>query len=816
MNSRLLRLTIVATAILATLAIPSASAVNVPHNQVVSANPADWTPWVNDGAVYALVQIGNQMYVGGTFTTVQEPNATSFNRAFLFALNANTGAVNRNFHPNLNGQVNALATDGTNLFVGGTFTTVNGDAHRGLVALDSSGATVSGFGTDLNTGPYVDDMVFANNLLYVGGAFTQIGGQGRSNLAALDPDTGAVQPLNVAFTGNHNGGTTHIAKLDVSPNGQTLIAIGNFTSVGGQSRDQIALLDLSGNTGSVSTWQTTRFVMQCARVFDTYIRDIDIDPTGTYFVVSTTGAFNGGLGSNTLCDTISRWELGRTGANQQPTWADYAGGDTTWSITATGSAIYGGGHFRWFNSPYRGDRLGPGGLKRRGIAAFDPTTGMPIAWNPSRSPGEGAFILYSTADGLWVGHDTNQIGGEFHPRLTFFPLQGGAPIARETQATLPGMLWTLPNGGGCDSADARVLYRVNAGGPALPSLDCGPDWAADNGSSSPFHNTGNLTSNYFISPPVDSTVPTSTPTAVYFTERYDPNGGAEMQWNFSVPSGTHARVRLYLSDRNRNTRNPGTRRYSVQIEGSTVLSNFDANAAVGHNHGTMRAFDVTSDGTITITFLHGGLSDPQINGIELLDQDASAPGYTQSTSVARRSFDGSTAGARSLRTSSIDWSHARGAFYSNGRIYYGWDDGKMYRRNFNGTTFGPRSVVQTNDLSPVYFPVPLITGMFVTDGRLYYTLRGDDRLYWRYFSIDSNLVGAQTFSIAGPGNGFDWGTVRGMTFAAGTLYLARADGTLWSTGWNTGLEHGDPTNSLSLVSSDAGQLWASRGMFVRN
>ena len=126
MKSRLLRLTVIAAAVLGTLAIPSANAVNVPHNQVVSANPADWTPWVNDGAVYALVQIGNQMYVGGSFTTVQEPNATTFNRAFLFSLNATTGAVNRNFHPTLDGQVNALATDGTNLFVGGAFSTVNG------------------------------------------------------------------------------------------------------------------------------------------------------------------------------------------------------------------------------------------------------------------------------------------------------------------------------------------------------------------------------------------------------------------------------------------------------------------------------------------------------------------------------------------------------------------------------------------------------------------------------------------------------------------------------------------------------------------
>jgi hypothetical protein len=51
----------------------------------------------------------------------------------------------------------------------------------------------------------------------------------------------------------------------------------------------------------------------------------------------------------------------------------------------------------------------------------------------------------------------------------------------------------------------------------------------------------------------------------------------------------------------------------------------------------------------------------------------------------------------------------------------------------------------------------------------------------------------------------------------GALYLARADGTLWTAGWNPGLEHGSPINgSLTLVDNDPSQMWASHGMFVRN
>jgi len=74
-----------------------------------------------------------------------------------------------------------------------------------------------------------------------------------------------------------------------------------------------------------------------------------------------------------------------------------------------------------------------------------------------------------------------------------------------------------------------------------------------------------------------------------------------------------------------------------------------------------------------------------------------------------------------------------------------------------------------------------------------------------------------TFVASAPGSGFDWGSVRGLTLAGGALYLARADGTLWSAGWTPGLEHGSAIGgSLSPISADPSQLWAARGLFVRN
>lgn len=80
------------------------------------------------------------------------------------------------------------------------------------------------------------------------------------------------------------------------------------------------------------------------------------------------------------------------------------------------------------------------------------------------------------------------------------------------------------------SAETTVLYRVNAGGTALTASDGGPNWAVDTSTNpSPHHNTGSKTSSWTAVSDVDPSVPSSTPTAVFSTERWDPPEDPEMQ-----------------------------------------------------------------------------------------------------------------------------------------------------------------------------------------------------------------------------------------------------------------------------------------------
>jgi hypothetical protein len=456
---------------------PHALAVNADHgDRVVSANPADNTPHVMNGAVMAITQVGNKIIAAGTFTSVSPSGSYSntaddLTRNRMFAFDATTGAIDPSFNPNLGGTVWSLDTDGTYIYAGGSFTSVGGNAaYKRVVKLTASGAVVPTFAAVPNK--VVNEVVVRGSRVYVGGGFTsvKVGAttSARGALAALDATSGAVLPeVNVPFTGIYDpavGGTTNIKRFDMSPDGTRLVAIGNFSTVGGLARSQLAMLDTGAPTTAVTAWGTTRFDAahnNCSSSFETFMRDIDFSPDGTYFVVSTTGAFAGGAGSGTMCDSSSRWET--TSTSNDPSWISYTGGDTTYGVAVTGSAVYLGGHMRWQNNPFQGDQAGPGAVPRPGIAALDPVNGLPLSWNPGRARGTGAQAMYATPAGLWVGSDTTMIGGERHGRLALMPLAGGSAVPAVAASPLPNDLFLAPTSAGSD------LLRRPVGATGAPT-----------------------------------------------------------------------------------------------------------------------------------------------------------------------------------------------------------------------------------------------------------------------------------------------------------------------------------------------------------
>jgi hypothetical protein len=182
--------------------------------------------------------------------------------------------------------------------------------------------------------------------------------------------------------------------------------------------------------------------------------------------------------------------------------------------------------------------------------------------------------------------------------------------------------------------------------------------------------------------------------------------------------------------------------------------------------------------------------------------------------MTRRAFDGTMVGAPSTVSTGVDWSSVRGAFVISGRLYTGNADGTMTVRDFDGTSAGVTTPLALNGLTSTQFPITRITGMFFWNGRLYYTLSGDSRLYYRWFTPESGVIGADTFVASGATDGRNWSTVSGMTMASGRLVYATTTGTLNAVDFSGGV----PTGTTTVISGPAldGQSWQSRGLFVLN
>ncbi len=191
-------------------------------------------------------------------------------------------------------------------------------------------------------------------------------------------------------------------------------------------------------------------------------------------VISTTGAYGG---SASPCDSTTRWEMNATGT-QSFTWLDNTGGDTTYAVAITGTAVYTGGHFRWQNNSFAGDRAGAGAVARTGIAALDPANGLPLDWNPGRTRGVGVFDMLATSTGLWVGSDTNQFDGMTRPRIVFVPLAGGKAVPSTATQSLPAEVYL---GGASGDSLSKVAFTGTSTSGATTVNGSGVSWSQSHG-----------------------------------------------------------------------------------------------------------------------------------------------------------------------------------------------------------------------------------------------------------------------------------------------------------------------------------------------
>jgi hypothetical protein len=328
----------------------------------------------------------------------------------------------------------------------------------------------------------VRDLEVTGSRLWVAGKFTHVGTKAQRALATLNAGTGAYDSyFGATFAGLHRpelaGSVTDVLQISTNPANSQLVAVGNFITVNGSSRAQIAKFSL-GTTASLSSWSTDLYKSSCDPKFDTAMTDVEYSPDGSYFAVSTTAGY-GGSASNTGtsgCDVVARFSSSTSGVNK-PAWTAYTGGDSTWTIEVTDNVIYAGGHQRYQNNPGGANTAGPGAVARTGIAALNPVNGMAYSWNPTRSRGVGVKDMLATSAGLYVGSDTTTFGkttgNTYHARLAMVPLSGGKTLPTIRSYGLPATVYSVATGG------SQLVRRSfsGTGVTATANAPAGPGWS---------------------------------------------------------------------------------------------------------------------------------------------------------------------------------------------------------------------------------------------------------------------------------------------------------------------------------------------------
>jgi uncharacterized repeat protein (TIGR01451 family) len=351
----------------------------------------------------------NTLYIAGSFWTVNGQARTS-----VAALDATSGALlqwNPQVHYNSGaGFVTNLALKGDTLFMAGSITDVNSVVRTNLAAVSASTGNLIDWSYPATSD--IEKLYVHNNVLYVGGSFTAFNGQPRTRLAAIDIPTQTLTSLAPQIYSNPTYSTSSVYEIYVK--GNDLYFGGNFKSVDNSSRKFFASIDIT--TGILNSWNPVV-------PFNQYTASCITDS-----VIYVGGDLNE--------DLIQTFRMGKINiATAAVSVLPHRANNFITIMQFNGKSMYIGGF-----SMYRY-------LVRRGLAAIDVGSGLPLSWDPKLAyngnpPVVNTFKVVNNSV-MYIGGTFSFVGGNPKSQMAALDLPTGNLLTNWAAPTLAGTPMTI-------------------------------------------------------------------------------------------------------------------------------------------------------------------------------------------------------------------------------------------------------------------------------------------------------------------------------------------------------------------------------------
>ena len=275
-----------------------------------------------NGEAFSVRAVGDQVWVGGTFSQAFDPNLSSAHtRTNLAIFDFNTGHV-LPWTLNTNAKVKAIESDDeSTVWVAGNFTQIDGQGATYIAAIDAfTGEILDSFNVNLND--EANALHYDQGWLYIAGEFLQVNGLNYRTLVRVDAFTGV---LDTNFRPNPDA---QVHSIDLF--GDRVYAGGEFEQVGtgADAYDRRWVAGFDATTGQPAG---PEFALPPLNPGEASHRAgvlrVHVSPNGDYLYTADKRNF------------VTQWDLD-TG---QELWDKRAQGDIQ-AIVATGDSVYAGTH----------------------------------------------------------------------------------------------------------------------------------------------------------------------------------------------------------------------------------------------------------------------------------------------------------------------------------------------------------------------------------------------------------------------------------------------------------------------------------------